>query len=33
VETGYDSLGVDTPEDLRRVASRVEAGLLANKDG
>ena len=33
VETGYESLGVDTPEDLRRVSSLVEAGLLAKKDG
>lgn len=33
VETGYESLGVDTPEDLRRIASLVEAGLLAKTDG
>ena len=33
VETGYESLGVDTPEDLRRVSSLVEAGLLAKTDG
>jgi 3-deoxy-manno-octulosonate cytidylyltransferase (CMP-KDO synthetase) len=29
VETGYDSLGVDTPGDLERVRARVEAGLAA----
>ena len=28
VETEYDSLGVDTPEDLQRVASLFEASLL-----
>jgi len=33
VETAYESLGVDTPEDLRRVSSLVEAGLLAKRDG
>jgi 3-deoxy-manno-octulosonate cytidylyltransferase (CMP-KDO synthetase) len=33
VETGYESLGVDTPEDLRRVSSLIEAGLVAKKDG
>ena len=29
VETGYESLGVDTPEDLRRVSALVEAKLAA----
>lgn len=29
VETGYESLGVDTPEDLRRVSALVEARLAA----
>jgi 3-deoxy-manno-octulosonate cytidylyltransferase (CMP-KDO synthetase) len=29
VETGYESLGVDTPEDLRRVSALVEASLAA----
>ena len=33
VETGYESLGVDTPEDLRRISSLVGAGLMAKKDG
>jgi 3-deoxy-manno-octulosonate cytidylyltransferase (CMP-KDO synthetase) len=33
VETGYESLGVDTPEDLRRVSALIEAGVLAKKDG
>jgi 3-deoxy-manno-octulosonate cytidylyltransferase (CMP-KDO synthetase) len=29
VETGYESLGVDTPEDLRRVSAQVEEKLAA----
>jgi 3-deoxy-manno-octulosonate cytidylyltransferase (CMP-KDO synthetase) len=29
VETGYESLGVDTPEDLKRVSALVEAKLAA----
>lgn len=29
VETGYDSLGVDTPEDLRRVSALLETRLAA----
>ena len=29
VETGYESLGVDTPEDLRRVSALVEESLAA----
>jgi 3-deoxy-manno-octulosonate cytidylyltransferase (CMP-KDO synthetase) len=29
VETGYESLSVDTPEDLRRVLTRLEARLAA----
>ena len=29
VETGYESLGVDTPEDLQRVSAIVEAVLMA----
>jgi 3-deoxy-manno-octulosonate cytidylyltransferase (CMP-KDO synthetase) len=33
VETGYESMGVDTPEDLKRVSSAVEAELLAKTDG
>jgi 3-deoxy-manno-octulosonate cytidylyltransferase (CMP-KDO synthetase) len=33
VETGYDSLGVDTPADLRRVSSLIEARLSAKRDG
>jgi 3-deoxy-manno-octulosonate cytidylyltransferase (CMP-KDO synthetase) len=34
VETEYESLGVDTPEDLRRVAGLFEASLLrVNHDG
>jgi 3-deoxy-manno-octulosonate cytidylyltransferase (CMP-KDO synthetase) len=33
VETGYESLGVDTPEDLRRVSSLVEGRLSAKRDG
>lgn len=28
VETGYESLGVDTPEDLQRVSAIVEAALM-----
>jgi len=29
VETGYESLGVDTPEDLRRVSALIETRLAA----
>jgi 3-deoxy-manno-octulosonate cytidylyltransferase (CMP-KDO synthetase) len=29
VETGYESLGVDTPEDLRRVSALLETRLAA----
>ena len=29
VETGYESLGVDTPEDLERVSALVEARMSA----
>jgi 3-deoxy-D-manno-octulosonate cytidylyltransferase len=29
VETGYESLGVDTPEDLRRVSALIETRLTA----
>ena len=31
VETGYDSLGVDTPEDLRRVSALVGEKLAATR--
>jgi 3-deoxy-manno-octulosonate cytidylyltransferase (CMP-KDO synthetase) len=30
IETDYESLGVDTPEDLQRVSNMFEASLLAN---
>jgi 3-deoxy-manno-octulosonate cytidylyltransferase (CMP-KDO synthetase) len=29
VETGYESLGVDTPEDLKRVSALIETRLAA----
>ncbi len=31
VETDYESLGVDTPEDLRRVAARIEAEMAGRR--
>jgi 3-deoxy-manno-octulosonate cytidylyltransferase (CMP-KDO synthetase) len=30
VETEYESLGVDTPEDLERVSRLFEASILTN---